>query len=120
MIKNSSEYIDVKELVDFVLEYGMDKTLLEKEGVSEKAFAAAVRLKNNEKKKATEKPEDLPAITVDIINHVSGLSNIVGHVTAIMGDARLMAWAGENDYWVWLEIDEDNKFKVFFKYSIKN
>lgn len=58
------------------------------------------------------KPEDLPAITVDIINHVSGLSNIVGHVTAIMGDARLMAWAGEKDYWVWLEIDEDNKFKV--------
>lgn len=58
------------------------------------------------------KPEDLPAITVDIINHVSGLSNIVGHVTAIGGDARLMAWAGEKDYWVWLEIDEDNKFKV--------
>lgn len=55
---------------------------------------------------------ELPPITVDIINHVSGLSNIVGHVTAIGGDARLMAWAGEKDYWVWLEIDEDNKFKV--------
>ena len=55
---------------------------------------------------------ELPPITVDIINHVSGLSNIVGHVTAIGGDARLMAWAGEKDYWVWLEIDEDDKFKV--------
>ncbi|MAL34378.1 MAG: hypothetical protein CMG84_13355 [Marinobacter sp.] len=60
----------------------------------------------------TEKPEELPPITVDIINHVSGLSNIVGHVTAIGGDARLMAWDGDGDYWVWLEVDEDNKFKV--------
>ena len=47
MIKNSSEYLDVKELVDFVLEYGMDKTLLDMEGLGEKAFAAAVRLKNH-------------------------------------------------------------------------
>ena len=44
MIKNSSEYLDVKELVDFVLEYGKDNSLPNMEGSGEAAYQAALRL----------------------------------------------------------------------------
>ena len=37
---------------------------------------------------------ELPPIAVDLVNRVSGISSIVGDVTAIGGDARIMAWAG--------------------------
>ena len=37
----------------------------------------------------------LPPIAVDLVNRVSGISSIVGDVTAIGGDARIMAWAGK-------------------------
>lgn len=47
MIKNSSEYLDVKELVDFVLEYGKDNSLPNMEGSGEAAYQAALRLQQH-------------------------------------------------------------------------
>ena len=47
MIKNSSEYLDVKELVEFVLEYGKDNSLPNMEGSGEAAYQAALRLQQH-------------------------------------------------------------------------
>ena len=55
---------------------------------------------------------ELPPIAVDLVNRVSGISSIVGDVTAIGGDARIMAWAGKSDYWLWLVLDDEKQFRV--------
>ena len=47
MIKNSSEYLDVKQLVDFVLEYGKENSLPNMEGSGEAAYQAALRLQSS-------------------------------------------------------------------------
>ena len=54
----------------------------------------------------------LPPIAVDLVNRVSGISSIVGDVTAIGGDARIMAWSGKSDYWLWLVLDDEKQFRV--------
>jgi len=54
----------------------------------------------------------LPPIAVDLVNRVSGIASIVGDVTAIGGDARIMAWAGKSDYWLWLVLDDEKQFRV--------
>ena len=41
----------------------------------------------------------------DIIAKVSGLSAVIGDVTSIRGDGRMMAWAGKDDYWFWLVVE---------------
>jgi hypothetical protein len=57
----------------------------------------------------------LPTIVVDIIDKVSGLSTVLGDVTSIRGDGRMMAWSGKDDYWFWLIIEQGegkNDFRV--------
>lgn len=57
----------------------------------------------------------LPTVVVDIIAKVSGLSTVLGDVTSIRGDGRMMAWAGKDDYWFWLIIEQGegkNYFRV--------
>ena len=55
---------------------------------------------------------ELPPIAVDLVNRVSGISSIVGDVTAIGGDSRIMAWAGKSDYWLWLVLGAAQQFRV--------
>ena len=52
-----------------------------------------------------ENSQALPPVVVDIIAKVSGLSTVVGDVTSIRGDGRMMAWAGKEDYWFWLVVE---------------
>ena len=57
----------------------------------------------------------LPTVVVDIIAKVSGLSTVLGDVTSIRGDGRMMAWSGKDDYWFWLIIEQGegkNDFRV--------
>jgi hypothetical protein len=57
----------------------------------------------------------LPTVVVDIIDKVSGLSTVLGDVTSIRGDGRMMAWSGKDDYWFWLIIEQGegkNDFRV--------
>lgn len=62
----------------------------------------------------------LPTIVVDIIDKVSGLSTVLGDVTSIRGDGRMMAWSGKDDYWFWLIIEQGegkNDFRVLIDES---
>ena len=62
----------------------------------------------------------LPPVVVDIIAKVSGLSTVIGDVTSIRGDGRMMAWAGKDDYWFWLVIEQRygrNEFRVLIDES---
>ena len=43
----SYDYLDVKELVDFVLEYGKENSLPNMEGSGEAAYQAALRLQSS-------------------------------------------------------------------------
>ena len=52
-----------------------------------------------------EDQQALPPVVVDIIAKVSGLSAVIGDVTSIRGDGRMMAWAGKDDYWFWLVVE---------------
>ena len=52
-----------------------------------------------------EDQQALPPVVVDIIAKVSGLSTVLGDVTSIRGDGRMMAWSGKDDYWFWLIIE---------------
>lgn len=51
----------------------------------------------------------LPPVVADIIAKVSGLSTVLGDVTSIRGDGRMMAWAGKEDYWFWLVVEPQRK-----------
>ena len=62
----------------------------------------------------------LPTVVVDIIAKVSGLSTVLGDVTSIRGDGRMMAWSGKDDYWFWLIIEQGegkNDFRVLIDES---
>jgi len=62
----------------------------------------------------------LPPVVVDIIAKVSGLSTVLGDVTSIRGDGRMMAWAGKEDYWFWLVVEQrsvTNTFRVLIDES---
>jgi hypothetical protein len=62
----------------------------------------------------------LPIVVVDIIDKVSELSTVLGAVTSIRGDGRMMAWAGREDYWFWLVIEQGegkNDFHVLIDES---
>tara|TARA_A100001391_G_scaffold99903_1_gene66427 strand:+ start:105 stop:452 length:348 start_codon:yes stop_codon:yes gene_type:complete len=64
----------------------------------------------------------LPPVVADIIAKVSGLSTVIGDVTSIRGDGRMMAWAGKDDYWFWLVVepafcDGGNYFRVLIDES---
>ena len=52
-----------------------------------------------------ENSQALPPVVADIIAKVSGLSTVLGDVTSIRGDGRMMAWAGKDDYWFWLVVE---------------
>ena len=62
----------------------------------------------------------LPPVVADIIAKVSGLSTVIGDVTSIRGDGRMMAWAGKEDYWFWLVVEQrsvTNTFRVLIDES---
>lgn len=97
MIKNSSEYLDVKELVDFVLEYGKDNSLPNMEGSGEAAYQAALRLQQHGLPKAIELPKnprlDLEAYRKDIIECAGGKYEEGKTIAETMGeDAHLELW----------------------------
>lgn len=52
-----------------------------------------------------EDQQALPPVVADIIAKVSGLSAVIGDVTSIRGDGRMMAWSGKDDYWFWLVVE---------------
>ena len=71
-----------------------------------------------------EDQQVLPPVVADIIAKVSGLSAVIGDVTSIRGDGRMMAWAGKEDYWFWLVVEHNglgefalNTFRVLIDES---
>ena len=67
-----------------------------------------------------EDQQVLPPVVADIIAKVSGLSPVLGDVTSIRGDGRMMAWSGKDDYWFWLIIEQGegkNDFRVLIDES---
>ena len=71
MIKNSSKYLDVKEIVDFVLEYGKDNSLPNMEGSGEAAYQAALRLQQHGLPKAYDAKHSVK----QLVAYASGNTN---------------------------------------------